>query len=139
VNDLLLGVIAGAVVLMAIIQVAALVVAAKAARRVDRLAERFEQDIRPVVASLQALTADAARATAVAAAQVDRADRLFGELAERVEQTMTVVQETLIAPAREGFAWLAGLKAVLGAFRDLRNPTRPRPGRVEGEDALFIG
>jgi hypothetical protein len=34
-------------------------------RRVDRFADRVEQDIRPIVASLQALTADAARATSL--------------------------------------------------------------------------
>jgi len=63
VNDVFLGIIAVAVLIMAIIQVAAVVVAARVARRLDRFADSLEQDIRPVVASLQALTADAARAT----------------------------------------------------------------------------
>lgn len=134
-----LGLIAAAVLVMAAIQVAAIVLAARAARRLDRLADRLEQDIRPVVTSLQALTADAARATALAANQVERADRLFSDLAVRVEQTLAAVQENLITPAREGFAWLAGLKAVLAAFRDLRAPARPRPAGVEDEEALFIG
>lgn len=62
-TDLFLGIIAVAVLVMAAIQVAAVVVAVRLARRVDRFADRVEQDIRPIVASLQALTADAARAT----------------------------------------------------------------------------
>ena len=62
-TDLFLGVIAAAVLIMAAIQVAAVIIAVRLARRVDRLADRLEQDIRPVVASLQALTADASRAT----------------------------------------------------------------------------
>lgn len=64
-SEVFLGVIAVAVLVMAAIQVAAVVVALRLARRVDRFADRVEQDIRPIVASLQALTADAARATSV--------------------------------------------------------------------------
>jgi len=65
VSDIFLGIIAVAVLVMAAIQVAAVVVALRLARRVDRFADRVEEDIRPIVASLQALTADAARATTV--------------------------------------------------------------------------
>lgn len=64
-TDVFLGVIAVAVLVMAAIQVAAVVVALRLVRRVDRFADRVEEDIRPIVASLQALTADAARATSV--------------------------------------------------------------------------
>ncbi|OFW01303.1 MAG: hypothetical protein A3I61_00115 [Acidobacteria bacterium RIFCSPLOWO2_02_FULL_68_18] len=64
-SDVFLGVIALAVLVMAAIQVAVVIVALRLARRVDRFADRVEQDIRPIVASLQALTADAARATSV--------------------------------------------------------------------------
>jgi hypothetical protein len=64
-SDVFLGVIAVAVLVMAAIQVAAVVVAVRLMRRIDRFADRVEQDIRPIVASLQALTADAARATSV--------------------------------------------------------------------------
>jgi hypothetical protein len=64
-SEVFLGVIAVAVLVMAAIQVAAVVVALRFARRVDRFADRVEQDIRPIVASLQALTADAARATSL--------------------------------------------------------------------------
>jgi hypothetical protein len=65
VTDVFLGVIAVAVLVMAVIQVGAVVIAVRLARRLDRFADRLEQDIRPMVASLQALTADAARATSV--------------------------------------------------------------------------
>lgn len=138
-TELFLGVIAVAVLVMAGIQVAAVVFAARAARRLDRLADRLEHDLRPVVESLQAVAADAARATSVAANQVERADRLFDDLATRVEQTVAAVHESLIAPAREGLTWLNGLKAVLAAVRDVRRSPQGRPARVEDEDALFIG
>ena len=138
-SEVFLGVIAASVVVMALVQLGTIVVAARAARRLERLASLLENDIRPVVASLQALTADAARATALATAQVERADRLFGDVAARVEQTLAAVQDTLIAPAREGFAWLSGLKAVLSALLDTKRPPQPKRGDVEDDEALFIG
>jgi hypothetical protein len=138
-EEIYLGIIAVAVAVMAIIQVGAVVLAARAARRVDQLADRLEQDLRPIVTNLQALTAEAARASALAAAQVERADRLFSEIAARVDHVLEAVQKSLIEPAREGFAWLSGLKAALAAFRELRESARP-PQAAAGEDeALFIG
>ena len=138
-NDLFLGIIALAVAVMAAIQVGAIIVAARLARRVDRLATQIEQDIKPVFQNLQALTTEAARAAALAAVQVERADRIFGELSQRVDQTLVTLQTRVMAPAREGFAVLAGLRAALAAFRDLRDGGRRRPAAVEEEDALFIG
>src|SRR5690606_36023184 len=69
VNDVLLGVIAIAVLTMAIVQVAAIVFALRAARRVGEAVDRLERRVEPIVANLQALTADASRATTLAAAQ----------------------------------------------------------------------
>jgi len=139
-TELFLGIIALAVLVMAAIQVAAIVLAAKTARRVDRLADRLEQDLRPIVNNLRTATAEAARASSLAAGQLERADRLFNDLGNRVEGILTSVQETLIAPAREGFAWLSGLKAALAAFRELRESTQPSAtAAVDEDDALFIG
>ena len=138
-TELFLGIIALAVLVMAVIQVAAVVLAARTARRVDRLADRLEQDLRPIVTNLQTVTAEAARASALATAQLERADRLFNDIGTRVEHILAAVQETLIAPAREGFAWLSGLKAALSAFRELRESAQPAAPPVDEDDALFIG
>ncbi len=138
-NDLFLGIIALAVVVMAAIQVGAVIVAARVAKRLDRLATQIEQDIKPVFQNLHALTAEATRATALATIQVERADKLFSELAGRLDQTLTTLQSRVVAPARDGFAVLAGIRAALGALRDLRDASRRRPATVEEEDALFIG
>ncbi len=138
-TELFLGIIAVAVLVMAAIQVAAVVLAARTARRVDRLADRLEQDLHPIVTNLQTMTSEAARASALAVAQLERADRLFTDLGTRVEQILVAVQDTLIAPAREGFAWLAGLKAALSAFRELRESAPANAPAVDEDDALFIG
>jgi len=139
VNDLFLGIIALAVAVMAAIQVGAIIVAARLARRVDQLATQIEQDIKPVFQNLQALTTEAARTAALAAIQVERADKVFGELSHRLDQTLVTLQSRVVAPAREGFAVLAGIRAALAAFRDLRETSRRRQAAVEEEDALFIG
>ena len=137
-NDLFLGIIALAVAVMAAIQVGAIIVAARLAKRVDRLATQLEQDIKPVFQNLQTLTTEAARAASLAAIQVERADKVFSELSQRVDQTLLTLQSRVMAPAREGFAVLAGIRAALAAFRDLRDTGRG-PAAVEEEDALFIG
>ena len=138
-NDVLLGIIAVAVLVMAVVQVGVLVYAARLARRVDRLTAQIEQDIKPIFADLHSLTTDAARAMALAVAQVERADRLLSDVASRVEQTFEMLQTTILRPLRDGAALLAGLRAALAAFRDLRDAGRARSAAVDEEDALFIG
>ena len=138
-NDVFLGIIAVAVAVMAAIQVGAIIVAARVAKRVDRLANQIEHDIRPVFQNLNVMTSEAARAASLAATQVERADRMFDDLAQRVDVTVNTLQDRVLGPAREGAALLAGLRAALGAFRDPGSARRKRPSPVEEEDALFIG
>jgi hypothetical protein len=137
-NDVFLGVIAVATLAMAIAQVAAVVVAGRAARRVADLAEQFERDVKPLFGHLNAIGHDAARAAALATAQVERVDRLFTEVALRVEKTLNTVQDTVIGPVREGRALISAFKAAIQAVRELRQSGRGRQGRSEDEDALFI-
>ena len=129
---------------MAIGQVAAVIVAARAVRRVGERLGHMEETIRPIVANVQRISDDAARATAVATAQVERAEQIMDDVARRVDETMTAVQDTILGPARSGFAFLQTLRDVLGAFFD-RGPRRSRP-RSQGpspaateDDASFIG
>ena len=138
-NDVFLGIIAVGVLMMAVVQVAVVVLALRATERITRLTSQFEQEIRPVVANLQTITADAARATAVAATQVERADKLFTDLAARLDHTLAAVHNSVLGATRGTGAWLAGLKAALAVLRDLRRSPRTRPNSVEEEDALFIG
>ena len=137
-NDVFLGVIALATLAIAIAQIAVIVVAGRAARRVADLAEQFERDVKPLFGHLNAIGRDAARAAALATAQVERVDQLFTEVAMRVEQTVSTVQATVIGPVREGRALLSAFKAAMQAVRELRQNGRPRQGRAEEEDALFI-
>jgi hypothetical protein len=140
VNDaanVLLGVIAVATLIIAVVQVGVLVVVGLLARRLDRFARTLEHDIRPVIGHINAIGRDVARAAALATVQVERADRLFADLNGRVEQGLDNVRQAVARPAREGVALLSAFQAALAAFRN--PPPSPR-GRARGddEDALFI-
>lgn len=137
-TNVFLGIIAIAVLVMAVIQVAAIVLAMSAARRLGQVADRLERDLRPVMSNLQTITSEAARATSLATAQMERADRLFADIGRRAEQIMAAIP-ALLGPAGKGLAFLNGIKAALGAIQELRRSPRRAPTRAEEEDALFIG
>lgn len=137
-TDLFLGVIAVAMLTIAIVQIGVIVAAGMLARRVARLAAQVEREMKPLFVHVNAIGRDAARTVSLAAAQVERADTLFSDLAERIDQTLNSVQTTLGAPAREARALLSALRAGLQAIRDLRQNARGRQGRGEDEEALFI-
>jgi dihydroxyacetone kinase-like predicted kinase len=140
VNDVFLGVIAVAVTVMALIQVAVVIVAMRASRRVADTAARLEADVKPIVANLKSMSADAARTASIASAQAQKAEQLIGDLTTRVNNTVAVVEETVVAPAREAYAMVQGLLAALSAFRGGASPgTARRPSTSEEEDSLFIG
>ena len=153
-TDLYLALIALGVLVMAGIQVAAIVAATRAARRVGEMASRFEQDVRPIIANLQKVSEEAARGSGQAAAQVDRLDALVANVARRVEDTAATVQQTILQPVRDGLALLDTLKNVIASFREGREPREAREQREAEEkgpaaprraghgapdDDLFIG
>jgi hypothetical protein len=134
-----LGLIAISVLVMAVIQVAALVYAAKAARRLDSLSQQIERDIRPIFADLRTVSTEAARAMSLAASQVDRVDRLLGDLSSRVEQTFAMLQTKVIAPVREGMTFIAGVRTLVAALREMADSRQGADSSVDEDDALFIG
>jgi len=145
VSDLFLGIIAVAVAVMAIVQVAAIVFAARAARSVGDAVSRIERDVQPIVANLKTMSADVARATSSATAQVERLqqtlDVVLGRVdtaSARVEQTLQTIQDGILAPARDGFGILQMIKSFFAASRAYGR-SRHRPTPAEDEDALFIG
>lgn len=143
-GEVLLGVIALAVAIMAMVQVGAIVAGLRIARRVEQLATDLETGVKPLLVNLTAVTADASKAASLAAAQAERFDRLLTDLSSRVDQTVTSAQQLVTGPAREGMAIVAGIRAALSAFQALREASRRRTAArsvalEEEEESLFIG
>jgi len=137
--EVFLGVIALATFTMAAIQVGVIVYGMGVARRVNQLLTEVEREMKPLAESVNTIARDAARISSRAAGQVERVDRLANELTFRIEQTATTVQDAILRPLREGAAIMAGVKAVIGVFRELTGRSNQTPTRNEDEDTLFIG
>jgi hypothetical protein len=138
VTDVFLGVIAVATLAIAIAQIGVMVVAGLLAKRVGRLAEQIDRDLKPLFAHLNAIGRDASRTAALASAQMERAVVLCADIVGRVELVLDNIQSALGTPAREGRALLSGFRAAIQAIRELRQDGRTRQRRSEDEDALFI-
>lgn len=137
--EISLVVIAVATLTMAVIQVGVIVYGWVLARRISRLVGRIEQEMKPLADSVNAMARDAARATSLAVAQVERVDKLFGDVATKIEETASTLQRAVIAPLREGAAVMAGVRAAMDVLRELSKGSRAARARGEEEDALFIG
>jgi hypothetical protein len=137
-SEIFLGIIAAATLLMALIQVGAIIATARVARQAQQTLTTVQQDIRPLIAKASAIADEASRMATVASAQAEKIDRVVTDLSRRVDETSAIVQQAIVTPAREGIAVIAALKAGLGALR--QSHVRPRHGRTaDEEDPLFIG
>jgi hypothetical protein len=137
-SELFLGIIALATLVMALIQVGAIIFAARLGRRVQQMMATIQDDVRPLIARATSVAEDASKTAALASSQAQKIDTLVSDLTRRVEETSILVQQAVVTPARETLALVAGIKAGLAALRGLRD-FRGRTGRVEEEDPLFIG
>jgi KaiC/GvpD/RAD55 family RecA-like ATPase len=137
-SQVFLAIIAASTALMALMQIGAVVVLARVAVQVRDIVATLQQDIRPLIGRANAIADEAQKTATLATAQAQKIDRMVTDLTRRVDETSAVVQEAILTPAREGMALVAALKAGLGALRGFRD-LRGRDGRMEDEDALFIG
>lgn len=138
-SEVFLGVIALGTLIMALIQVGAIIAALRLAKQAQQTMASVQQEVRPLLARANAVVDEASRTVALATAQAQKVDRVVTDLARRVDETAAVLQEAIITPAREGMAIVAAIRAGLGAlrgFRDVR-PGHRRP--TDEEDPLFIG
>lgn len=152
-GQLFLGIIAGATLVMALMQIGALIVAAKVARQAQaavgqaqatlataqQMMTSVRQDVQPLLQKAHAIADEAAKSAAIATAQAQKVDQLVTDLARRVDDTSAIVQQAIITPAREGLAIVAAIRTVFATLRGGVDWRRRRPTRSEEEDPLFIG
>jgi hypothetical protein len=141
VNDwspIFLGIIAGATLVMALIQIGAIVAILRIAKQAQDALATVQRDVQPLMAKANDLAAEASKTMTIATAQAEKVDRMMTDLTRRVDETSVVVQQAIVTPAREGIAIVSGIRAALGALRG--GDFRGRTGRhAEEEDPLFIG
>ena len=149
-SNIWLAIIAVSTLVMALVQVGAIIAGAMTARTVQaRLAgleQRLQQKIEPCVDQVQPLvermtvmSADAARLSALAVQQAEKADVALSSAARRLDQTLAVVQNAVVAPAREGMALASALRAAVGSLKKGSTSRRRPSGGPDDDDALFIG
>jgi hypothetical protein len=139
-----LGVIAVATVVMASVQVGIIVYGARLTRRVDRMVDVVELELKPALDRVNAMGGDMNRATSLAVAQVERVDQLFARVAERVDRLTVVTQDAVIEPFRQGSALLEGLRVAMSVLRGApRSSTGPAVDGMrlvtDDEEVMFIG
>ena len=135
-GEVFLGIIAFASLVTMIMQVSLLIAAGRMARRIQRLADYVELELKPIFEHLNAIARDAARAASAATAQVERIDRLVTDVIQRIEDTLNMLQGVVSGPVRNGAAMFTAVKAIFSVIRDFRGG-RNR-SRADDEDALFI-
>ena len=138
-----LAIIAISTLVMALVQVGAIIAGAMVVRqlqaRLARVEQQVQSQVQPLVDRLTVISADAARLSALAVKQAQTVDVAVTSAAHRVDQTLAVVQNAVVAPAREGMALASALRAAVGSIRK-GSVTRRRPkGSGDEDDALFIG
>jgi hypothetical protein len=138
-SEIFLGIIAVATLVMAAIQVGAIVAVVRLARDAQKALAAVQQDVKPLVAKVSALADEARKTATIATAQAEKIDQLVTDLSRRIDETSTVVQQAVITPAREGLAIMAAIRAALGALRGFRDMRAAQTRHAEEEDPLFIG
>ena len=141
-----LGVIAVSTLIMAIIQVGAIIATLRAVRETQKVLALVQQDVRPLIAKATtvaekatAIAEEASKTVTLATAQMQKVDTLVTDLTRRVDETATIVQKALVTPAKEGMAIFAAIRTGLGALKGMGD-FRGRTGRhSEEDDPLFIG
>jgi hypothetical protein len=131
-----LAAMAVSLVIMTSLQLAAVVVAMRLARQTTQALRDFQREVLPLVEKAHRIADDAARTTALAAAQAERIDLFLRTTTERVDETLGLVHGAIVGPLKQGSLLLAIARAAIAIFSG-RGDRRPS-GR-DDEDALFVG
>lgn len=131
-----LGVIAVSVAVMTTLQLAAGFAVIRLARQTSQALRDFQREVQPLVEKAHRIADDAARTTALAAAQAERIDAFLRTTTDRVDETFGMVQSAIVGPLKQGSVLLAVAKA---AFTIFSGSGRTSRGTRDDEDALFVG
>ena len=122
---LLLSVIAVATVIIAVVQIGVVIFAVRLAKRLSRLVDVVEHEIRPTLARVDAVSSDVARVTSLASNQAERLDQITSDLIDKIDEILTAADRSVFAPLKQGAGFLFGLRAALSAFRGESLQSKP--------------
>ena len=131
-----LGVMAISLAIMTVLQCAVAFTAMKVARQTAQSLRDFQRDLKPLLDKAHRIADDAARTTAIAAAQAERLNQLVRTTTDRVDETLGLVQGAIAGPLRHGSLFVAVARAVMAIWEGRKE--RRRHNREE-DDALFVG
>ena len=124
-STFLLSVIAVATVIMAVVQIGVVLFTSRLAKRVNRLVDVIEREIKPTLARVDAVSSDVARLPSLASNQAERLDQITSHLIEKIDEILTGADRSVFAPLKQGAGFLFGLRAARLAFRDEATQAQP--------------
>ena len=135
-----LGIMAFALVVMALAQLAVAVALARSVKHVLGAVDELKQEVRPLMAKVNRVADDASRVSALAVVQAQRIDALILQTTARVDDTFSILHSTVVEPIRQGTAIIAAVRAGISAIREWQSAQRrsSAAGR-DDEDPLFVG
>ena len=131
-----LGVMAGALVLMAVAQAAVAIALARSVKHVVSAIDDLKREVGPLIVKANKVADDAGRVSALAVVQAERIDLLIQQTTARVDETFGVLQTAVVEPIRQGTAVLAAIRAGVAAIRAWQGRGA---GPRDDEDPLFVG
>ncbi len=131
-----LGIMAAALVAMAVMQLVMSLALLRASREVATAVREMQRDMRPLIDKATRMTDDAARVTQLALTQIERVDHLVATFSTRVEETASLVQGAIAGPLQHGVTLVAAFRGVMAAIRDWQGR---QPATRDDEDPLFVG
>jgi hypothetical protein len=131
-----LGIMAGALVLMALAQAAVAIALARSVKHVLIAVDDLKREVHPLVEKANRIAEDAQKVSALAVLQAERIDALVLQTTARVDETFSVLQTAVIEPIRQGTAILSAIRAGVAAIRAWQG--RSAASR-DDDDPLFVG
>ena len=136
-----LGVMAVSLLVMAIIQVGAIIALLKVGKKSIEAIEDVRRELKPLMEKVNRIADDASRASSLAVIQVERVDRFMASTSNRVADTLGILQTAVAGPASKAAGLVAAVRAGMQVFQYLqqRRQRRSSSHAREEDDALFVG
>jgi hypothetical protein len=132
-----LAIMAAALVVMAAVQIGLILVAVRVGRQVNDTMNQMRREVGPLLVKVHAVVDDAARATTLAAMQVERVDQLLSTSCQRIDEIVGLAQNVIGGSLRQAGTAVTAFRAALSLLRSWQ--TRHKRSAREDEDALFVG